>query len=136
MGGTVMKRRRRLLVAALAAIGILGSTIGNADAAVVITGTVGSSGKYLVSGAPISVKKEDGIIKITFESRTAGSNLSLCVGTLENFDSNTCASELVSSGGAGFVFLSIVDVEELNGKVFFVKRNVGSGNSEFTITME
>jgi hypothetical protein len=134
--GTLMKRHHKSLLALFVAIGIVGATIGNAGAAVVITGTVGSTGKYLVSGAPISVKKEEGIIKVTFETKTAGFNLSLCLGTIADFNSNTCASDLVGSGGPGFVFLSIIDIEELNGKVLFVRRNVGSGNATFAITME
>jgi hypothetical protein len=45
-----MTGHRGIFTAALTALGLIGATIGNAGAAVVITGAVGSSGKYLVSG--------------------------------------------------------------------------------------
>jgi hypothetical protein len=131
-----MTRHRGIFAAVLITLGLISATISNAGAAVVITGSVGNSGKYLVSGAPIAANKEEGVLKITFETRTPGFNLSLCLGALTDFGSGTCTKNLVGSGGPGFIFLSIVNVAELDGQVFFVKRNVGNGTASFAITME
>jgi len=44
--------------------------------------------------------------------------------------------QLSDSGGPGFRFLTIVDTQKLSGKIIFVRREVGSANSQFTLTVE
>jgi hypothetical protein len=106
----------------------------HAFAEITITGTVGISGKYLVSGTPVSAST--GLLKLSFENRTAGTNLELCAGTAADFSAGTCATALSDSGGPGFVFLTIIDAANLSGKVLFVRRAVGTANSEFRLTVE
>ena len=101
--------------------------------AMTITGTTGA--KYLVSGSAVN-STGMGVLRISFEDNTAGTNLSLCAGTLAEFGSGTCGTELASSGGPGFTFLAIQDAAKLNGKFLYVIRNVGSEASVFTIVIE
>ena len=53
---------------------------------IIITGTVGSSGKYLVSGIPVDTQTHT-VLKIVFENRTSGTNLGLFAGTDAEFTS-------------------------------------------------
>jgi hypothetical protein len=76
------------------------------------------------------------VIKIVFENLTSGANLELCAGSTADFGSGTCALALSSSGSPGFSFLTIVDLAQLNGKVLFVKRAVGTAASKFSLTVE
>jgi hypothetical protein len=99
-----------------------------------ITGIVGISGKYLVTGAPVSATT--GLLKLSFGNLTAGTNLELCAGTTADFSAGTCATVLSDSGGPGFVFLTIIDAAKLSGKVLFVRRAVGVANSQFRLTVE
>ena len=101
--------------------------------AMTITGTTGA--KYLVSGSAVN-STGMGVLRISFENNTAGTNLSLCAGTLAEFSSGTCGTELASSGGPGFTFLAVQDAAKLNGKYLYVIRNVGSEASVFTIVVE
>jgi len=100
-----------------------------------LTGTVGSSGKYLVTGTPISTHSNF-VLKIAFENNTAGTNLGLFAGTDAEFNSGTGGTQLSDSGGPGFQFLTITDAQALAGKIIFVRRMVGSANSHFTLTVE
>lgn len=102
---------------------------------IAITGTVGSSGKYLVTGIPIDTESQ-AILKITFENNTAGTNLALFAGTTVEFTSGTGGTQLSDSGGPGFTFLTIIDARKLSGKVIFVRRAVGSADSGFTLTVD
>ena len=105
----------------------------NAHAALTITGTTGA--KYLISGMPTTTAP-DAILKIVFENRTHGTNLSLCAGTMADFNAGKCTMQLSSSGGPGFAFLTIMDAKALLGKVIYVIRNVGTVNSQFILTIE
>jgi hypothetical protein len=125
---------RRLAVIA-AATGLLGIALQTADAAVQVTDTVDTSGKFLVTGMPVS-GPASGFIKIVFGNLTSGTNLELCAGSTADFSSGTCALSLSSSGGPGFNFLTVVDLAQLNGKVLFVKRAVGTAASKFSLTIE
>jgi len=107
----------------------------DAQALTVVTGTVGSSGKYLVTGSPINVTST-GFLKLTFEDATAGTNLELCAGSPADFAAGTCPVRLSDSGGPGFTFLTLVDASSLNGKFIFVLRAVGTGNASFVLTVE
>jgi hypothetical protein len=102
---------------------------------ITITGTVGSSGKYLVSGTPVTTTAHT-VLKIAFENNTAGTNLALLAGTLAQFSSGTGGTQLSDSGGPGFQFLSIVDTQSLAGQVLFVRRMVGTANAQFVLTIE
>jgi hypothetical protein len=126
-----MSKRIKLafsVVAVLAALSVAPSA-----KALTITGTTGA--KYLVSGSAIN-STGMGVLRISFENNTSGTNLSLCAGTLAEFSSGTCGTELASSGGPGFTFLAIQDSAKLNGKYLYVVRNVGSEASTFTIVLE
>ena len=100
-----------------------------------LTGTVGSDGKYLVTGEPVSTTLH-AALKLTFENNTAGTNLSLCAGSVADFDAGRAGITLSSSGGPGFTFLTITDTQALAGKVIYVLRGVGSADSEFTLTVD
>jgi hypothetical protein len=102
---------------------------------ITITGTVGSSGKYLVTGIPVDTESH-AILKMTFENNTAGTNLALFVGTAAEFTSGTGGTQLSDSGGPGFTFLTITDAHKLSGQVIFVRRVVGSADSLFTLTLD
>ena len=52
---------------------------------ITITGTVGSSGKYLVTGIPVDTTA-NAVLKIAFENNTSGTNLALFAGTDANFE--------------------------------------------------
>lgn len=102
---------------------------------ITITGTVGASGKYLVSGTPVTTTAHT-VLKIAFENNTAGTNLALLAGTLAQFASGTGGTQLSDSGGPGFQFLSIIDTQSLAGQVLFVRRMVGTANAQFVLTIE
>jgi len=124
----------KLIKLAFAVVAVLASLTAAQDAnALTITGTTGA--KYLVSGSAVN-STGMGVLRFSFENLTAGTNLSLCAGTLAEFASGTCGAELASSGGPGFTFLAIQDAAKLNGKYIYVIRNVGSEASVFTIVLE
>jgi len=100
-----------------------------------ITGTVGTDGKYLVTGMPVDTETHT-VLKLAFENNTLGTNLSLCAGTIEDFVAGTAGIELNGSGGPGFKFLTIIDTHALSGKVLYVLRQVGSEDSQFTLTID
>ena len=100
-----------------------------------LTGTVGSSGKYLVSGIPVNTKS-NAVLKIAFANNTAGTNLGLFAGTSAEFASGSGGMQLSDSGGPGFQFLTITDTQTLEGQVIFVRRVVGSADSQFTLNIE
>jgi hypothetical protein len=115
--------------------GILSVSTGNALASTTITGIVGDSGKYLVTGAPVTATTAT-VLKLSFENKTSGTNLELCAGTAADFAAGTCSIRLSDSGGPGFVFLTITDTSQLSGKIIFVQRAVGSTASEFVLTVD
>jgi hypothetical protein len=102
---------------------------------ITITGTVGSTGKYLVTGMAITTTAHT-VLKIAFENNTAGTNLALVAGTVAQFTSGTGGTTLSDSGGPGFQFLSIVDTQALAGQVLFVRRVVGTANAQFVLSVE
>lgn len=102
---------------------------------ITITGTVGSSGKYLVTGMPVA-SRANTPLKITFEDHSGGTNLGLWAGSVADFEKGSAGTQLSGSGGPGFVFLTIIDAADLDGKVLYVQREVGSGNAQFTINLE
>ena len=118
----------------LITLALLAGPAKQAFAATTITGTVGISGKYLVTGAPISATT--GLLKISFGNHTSGTNLELCAGTTADFSAGTCATVLSDSGGPGFTFLTIIDAAKLSGKILFVLRAVGAVNSQFALSVE
>jgi hypothetical protein len=102
---------------------------------ITITGTVGSSGKYLVTGMPVDTKTHT-VLKIGFENNTPGTNLALCAGTDADFAAGTIGIQLSDSGGPGFRFLTLIDTNKLSGKIIYVLRAVGTTASQFTINVE
>jgi len=130
-----MQNKVRKLQAVLLTLALLSVFPRSADAAMQITDTVGASGKFLVTGMPVS-GPTSAIVKLVFGNLTSGTNLELCAGSTADFSSGTCALSLSSSGGPGFNFLTIVDLAQLNGKVLFVKRAVGTAASKFSLTVE
>jgi len=102
---------------------------------ITITGIVGSSGKYLVTGIPVDTQTHT-VLKIAFENKTSGTNLALYAGTVAEFTSGTGGTQLSDSGGPGFQFLTIIDTHKLAGKIIFVRRAVGSADSEFLLTVD
>jgi hypothetical protein len=104
-------------------------------AMVKITGTVGASGKYLVTSIPVD-SKVNAVLKIVFENNTGGTNLALIAGSAAEFEAGTGGKQISDSGGPGFMFLTIIDVHQLEGKHLWVKREVGTGASQFTLTID
>jgi hypothetical protein len=102
---------------------------------ITVTGAVGSSGKYLVTGMPVDTKARS-VLKIAFENNTPGTNLGLYAGTDAEFASGSGGTPLSGSGGPGFQFLTIIDAHKLSGKIIFVRREIGSADSQFTLTVE
>jgi hypothetical protein len=99
-----------------------------------ITGVVRSDGKYLVTSIPVH-SNVPAVLRLTFENNTSGTNLGLVSGTAEEFELGG-GTEISGSGGPGFRFLTILDTEQLEGKHLFVRRDVGSADSAFTLTVE
>jgi hypothetical protein len=102
---------------------------------ITITGTVGPSGKYLVTAIPVETTTHT-LLKFSFENNTAGTNLALFAGTNETFGSGTGGTQLSDSGGPGFTFLTIIDAKSLSSKILYVKREVGSANATFTLIVD
>ncbi len=102
---------------------------------ITITGSVGASGKYLVTSVPIQ-SAVNAVLKITFENNTSGTNLALIAGTDQEFNTGTGGMQLNGSGGPGYKFLTIIDVKKLAGKHLFVRRAVGSAVSQFTLIID
>ena len=128
-------KHRKLLRQTLIGAAFLTASLGSAVASTTITGTVGTAGKYLISGAPVSTTTA-AVLKLSFENTTAGTNLELCAGSVADFGAGTCAERLSDSGGPGFVFLTIVDTPAISGKFIYVIRVVGSAASTFRLTID
>ena len=126
---------RNLVGLLIVGFGLIVVPTRSALASTTITGTVGPSGKYLVTGAPVTATTAT-MLKISFENKTPGVNLELCAGTAADFASGTCSIRLSDSGGPGFVFLTITDTSQLSGKIIFVQRAVGIAPSTFVLTVE
>jgi len=104
---------------------------------ITITGSVGSSGKYLVTGMPVTTKPDaDFMLRMAFENKTGGTNLALGAGSTADFAAGTFQVRLSDSGGPGFQFLTLVDTAQLRGMVIYVIREVGTAVSQFTLSIE
>ena len=101
---------------------------------ITISGTVGSSGTYLVTSIPVN-SAVPVLLKLTFENITPGTNLSLVAGTVEDFENGT-GMNISDSGGPGLRFLSILDTGQLDGRHLFVRREVGTADSDFTLSID
>jgi hypothetical protein len=126
---------RALLGLLIVGFGLFAVPPRNALASTTITGAVGPSGKYLVTGMPVTTTTAT-LLKLSFENKTPGTNLELCAGTAADFAAGTCSTRLSDSGGPGFVFLTITDTAQLSGKIIFVLRAVGITTSTFAFTVE
>jgi hypothetical protein len=60
---------------------------------ITINGTVGSTGKYLVTGIPVDTKTH-AVLKIAFENQTSGTNLGLFAGTDADFTAGSGGLQL------------------------------------------
>jgi len=103
---------------------------------ITITGNVAPKGKYLLTGAPVDSAGAVIPLKMSFENMTAGTNLVLCTGTVAQFTAGVVGTQLSSSGGPGFQFLTIIDAVKLNGLVLYVLHTVGAVNANFTFTID
>lgn len=128
-----MKRPRRALWFGSVLFAVLFGGIDDARASVTITGV--ASPKYLISSTPV-ISDGDAVLKMTFENKTPGTNVSLCMGTMEDFAQGKCGMHLSGSGGPGFRFLTIIDAKELNGKALYAIRAVGTAPAQFILTVE
>lgn len=128
-----MKRHYEMLLRILVMVGILGAASTEAAAALVISGTVGASGIYVVTGLDVQ-GTAPALIKFMFENRTAGTTLQLCAG--DGSDFSGCTMILASSREPGRRFLTIVDLPTLSGKVLYVRRPSGTATSTFVLTVE
>lgn len=104
-----------------------------AQASVAIRGV--AHPKYLITSVP-AMSSGDAVLKMVFENRTPGTNVSLCAGTMEDFADGKCAMHLSGSGGPGFQFLTIIDAKELYGKVLYAIRAVGTAPAQFVVIIE
>lgn len=77
-----------------------------------MTGIVGADGKYLVTGMPVDTATHV-VLKLVFSNNTAGTNLSLCVGTDADFSERTAGIRLSESDGLGSPRLTIIDTRAL-----------------------
>ena len=127
--------KQRLFSHVLSAAALIVISAGTALASTTITGTVEGSGKYLLSGAPVTTATA-AVLKLSFENTTSGTNLELCAGTGADFAAGSCPTRLSDSGGPGFVFLTIVDTPAISGKFLYVIRVVGIAPSTFRLTIE
>jgi hypothetical protein len=114
-------------------LAVLVGMVDDAQASVTIRGV--AHPKYLISSVP-AMSSGDAVLKIVFENKTPGTNVSLCAGTMEDFADGKCAMHLSGSGGPGFQFLTIIDAKELHGKVLYAMRAVGTAPAQFVVTIE
>jgi hypothetical protein len=114
-------------------LAVLAGRVDDAQASVTITGV--ASPRYLISSTPV-MSDGDAVLKMTFENKTPGTNVSLCLGTMDDFAQGKCAMHLSGSGGPGFRFLTIIDAKELSGKVLYAIRAVGTAPAQFVLTVE
>jgi hypothetical protein len=102
---------------------------------ITIAGTVGSSGKYLVTGSAVNSKAQTPL-KIAFENKTGGTNLALWAGTINDFNTGNAGTRLSDSGGPGFAFLTVIDAADLNDQILYVQREVGTADAQFTLSID
>ena len=114
-------------------LAVLVGAVDNAQASVTVRGV--ADPKYLIASVPV-MSAGDAVLKMVFENKTPGTNVSLCAGTMEDFANGKCAMHLSGSGGPGFHFLTIIDAKELYGKVLYAIRAVGTAPAQFLLTIE
>jgi hypothetical protein len=93
------------------------------------------SGKFLLTGSAVNTKTSS-LLKITFYGLTQGSALLLCAGTIAQFNTDKCGTELSVAVGSGPALLTLVDTATLNGKQIYVLLNAGSNPASFSVTIE
>ena len=126
---------RKLYHHVLIGAALLTASMGSAMASTTITGSVETTGKYLITGSPVNTTTA-AVLKLSFENTTAGTNLELCAGSPTDFGAGTCAVRPSDLRGPGFVFLTIVDTPAISGKFIYVIRAVGSAVSTFRLTID
>jgi hypothetical protein len=121
------------LLSGFVVLAVLVGVAGDARASVTIRGV--AHPRYLISSVP-AMSSGDAVLKMVFENKTPGTNVSLCAGTMEDFAEGKCAMHLSGSGGPGFQFLTLIDAKELYGKVLYAVRAVGTAPAQFVLTIE
>jgi hypothetical protein len=121
--------RRHLFIAVLLAWCIAGTA-----SAITITGA--TDAKALVSASPVAAPAATTVLKISFQTNTAGTNLSFCAGTIADYNAGNCPMLLGASGGVSFQSLAVVEASQLNGKALYVLRKVGTVNAKYTLIIE
>jgi hypothetical protein len=101
--------------------------------ALTVTDTVQDN--FLVTGIVISTAVNVAL-KMAFENKTAGTNLSLCAGSPADFQAQKCTIILSNSGEPGFQFLTIIDTKKLSGKDIYVINNSPTKPATFSLTVE
>jgi hypothetical protein len=91
--------------------------------------------QYLISGTQVK-SAAHAVLKMVFENRTPGTNVSLCVGAIDDFAQGKCSMHLSGSGGPGFQFLTIIDANAMSGEVLYVIRKIGTVPAQFVLTIE
>ncbi|HEX7836892.1 MAG TPA: hypothetical protein VF469_05485 [Kofleriaceae bacterium] len=124
---------RRGLLTVFVVFAVLGGVVDHARASVTVTGV--ANPKYLITGMQV-ISEGSAVLKMIFENKTSGTNVSLCAGTMDDFAQEKCAMHLSGSGGPGFRFLTIIDAKELSGKVIYAIRGVGTAPAQFVLTIE
>jgi hypothetical protein len=102
-----------------------------------LTGVVGPTGHYVVTGAPVSLPPNVPV-KIIFECNTAGVNLSLEFGTPAQFASlaSGAGTQVSGSGAPGLQFLTMLNSSQLAGQILWVSRTAGTANAAFTLWID
>lgn len=88
----------------------------------------------IVSGMPVSTSVNT-TLKIAFQITTGvgpGLEFFLCAGTLADFNAGNTALQLASVTGPGTQTLTIIDTDQLAGKLIYVLRR-GTGLAPFVI---
>ena len=94
-----------------------------------------------ISGIPINTAVNT-TLKISFELNTSvgqGSEWLLCAGTPADFTANNIALQLANVTGAGGPTLTIIDTNQLAGKLLYIVRQgtaVTPAQLQFTINVE
>jgi hypothetical protein len=128
-----MKMCRGGSLSVFVVVAFLAGAVDSAQASVTVRGV--ADPRYLISSVP-AMAAGDVVLKMVFENKTPGTNVSLCAGTMEDFANGKCAMHLSGSGGPGFHFLTIIDAKELYGKVLYAIRAVGTAPAQFVLTIE
>ena len=129
----VIISKRTTLVAAFGAA-VLALAGAREAEAVTIRGTYFGARRHLLSGSAVNVTTNS-VLTMSLETLPRGFDVQLCAGSMTDFDTDHCATELGTSDGNASKLI-IVDAESLNGKVLFTLTSLGSVPISVTLTVE